>query len=219
MKNQVSEVAVNAGPERERILVQRIKQGHEAALEELIQKYGGKVYYLALQYTRNPQDAEEVLQDVFLKVFRKIDSFRDAERLSPWLYKIAVNTALMKLREQRKHRPASVSLEDWMPAGSTEPENGDFRLIDWVPDAEDSLIRKEAQQLVRRAIEKLPEIYRTAVQMRDIEGFSLEEVGEILAISVPAVKSRLHRGRLIIHRTISRFMAQQSHKRRRLAVH
>ncbi|HEV8130167.1 MAG TPA: sigma-70 family RNA polymerase sigma factor [Acidobacteriota bacterium] len=219
MKNQLSESALNVGPERERILVQRMKQGNQTALEELIQKYGGKVYYLALQYTRNPQDAEEVLQDVFLKVFRKIDSFRDAERLSPWLYKIAVNTALMKLREQRKRR-ALVSLEDWMPAGSTDtPENTGFQLADWSPNAENSLIRKETRQLVRSAIEKLPEIYRTVVQLRDVDGFSLGEVSEILAISIPAVKSRLHRGRLIIHKTISRFLAQQEHKRKRLAVH
>ena len=214
MKNQISDNATANAAERERLLVQGMKAGNEGALEQLIQNYGGKVYYLVLQYTRNPQDAEEVLQDVFLKVFRKIDSFRDAERLSPWLYKIAVNTALMKLREQKKHRPAAVSLEDWMSTGSMErSESVEFPVTDWSRSAENILIRKEVQEVVRRAIAKLPEIYRTVVQLRDMDGFTLEEISQILKISIPAVKSRLHRGRLIIHRSISRFMARQEQKR------
>ncbi|MBI4456465.1 MAG: sigma-70 family RNA polymerase sigma factor [Acidobacteria bacterium] len=219
MKSQsVNKNSIDFGTalDRERILVQRIKDGDERALDELIQHYGGKIYYLALQYTKNPQDAEEVLQDVFLKVFRRIDTFRAVARLSPWLYKIAVNTSLMKLREQKKHHVAStISLEDWMPAGSTEPGDNspEPQSKDWSANAEDALVRREIRQTVRRAIGKLPKPYRTVVQLRDLDGFSLEEISDILQISVPAVKSRLHRARLIIHKTISRFMSQQERKR------
>lgn len=205
-------------PDQERALVENIREGNEAALEELIQQYGGKVYYLALQYTRNAEDAEEVLQDVFLKIFRRISTFRDAARLSPWLYKIAVNTSLMKLREQRKHRVANtVSLEDWMPGNADSGEiSCELQLTDWSANAESGLMRKEVQETVRRAIEKLPKIYRTAVQLRDIDGFTLEEISDVLQISIPAVKSRLHRARLIIHKTIGRFMSQQGRKGRKL---
>ena len=106
MKNQLASSGQDsiALADRDALLVSRIRGGDAEALEELIQRYGGRIYHLALQYTRNPQDAEEVLQDVFLKVFRRIDTFRSAARFSPWLYKIAVNTSLMKLRDQRKHR-------------------------------------------------------------------------------------------------------------------
>src|SRR4029079_10980383 len=114
-----------------------------------------------LQYTRNSQDAEEVLQDVFLKVFRKIEGFRATARLSPWVYKIAVNTALMKLREQRKNRVSStVALQDWGAPGSGETGEpfAAKELKDAAPDAEQTLIRKESQETVRTAIERLPGI-------------------------------------------------------------
>ncbi|MBI2821191.1 MAG: sigma-70 family RNA polymerase sigma factor [Acidobacteria bacterium] len=211
-RNYISDVALD----QERLLVERIRDGDQSALEELIRQYGGKIYYLALQYTRNPQDAEEVLQDVFLKVFRKIDTFRAAARLSPWLYKIAVNTSLMKLREQKKHRvTATVSLEDWMLAGNSEAPDAawEVQLADWSADAQQLLLREELQETVRRAIGRLPEIYRTVVQLRDIDGLTLEEISDALGISIPAVKSRLHRARLIIQKTISRFMAQENRKR------
>ncbi len=212
MKNQIAESFVHEPTlDRERLLVQRMKEGNEAALEELIEKYGGKIYRLALQYTRNVQDAEEVLQDVFLKVFCKIETFRGTERFSPWLYKIAVNTALMKLREQKKrHTSTTISLEDWaLLRGTKFSEPPSEILADWSQDAEDAMLRKEVQQEVRSAIDKLPIMYRMAVQLHDIDGFSLEDVSGILGISIPAVKSRAHRGRLMVHRTISRFMAQK----------
>ena len=198
----------------EQLLVERIKDGEETAMEDVIQQFGGKIYYLALQYTKNPQDAEEVLQDVLLKVFRKIDSFRAAARLSPWIYKIAVNTSLMKLRERRKHRVSStVALQDWMAEASTEPTGTvEAKLRDSSPNAEQSLMRNEIQDTVRRAIARLPKIYKTVVQLRDIEGLSLEEIGDALQVSIPAVKSRLHRARLIIHKTIVRFQSGQAVK-------
>jgi RNA polymerase sigma-70 factor (ECF subfamily) len=212
MKENVEENAFAPGVvlAQEDQLVSRLRQGDQGALEELIRQFGGKVYYLALQYTKNAQDAEEVLQDVFLKIFRRIDTFRSAARLSPWLYKIAVNTALMKLREQRKHRrDKTVSLEEWTaPSGSDHmPAEGSFdRLADEAPDARDQLIRKEKQHAVRSAVGQLPEIYRTVVGLRDIDGLSLEEIAEVLNISIPAVKSRLHRARLAIYKSVGKIL-------------
>ena len=215
MKNRIVSAGDDsaAALDKERLLVQRIKEGDGGALDELIQQYGGKIYYLALQYTKNRQDAEEVLQDVFLKVFRKISTFRAAARLSPWLYKIAVNTSLMKLREQRKHRTRrTISLDDTIPTETGGQTPLAAELQDPSANAQEMLLQREVQEMVRRAIDRLPSIYRTVVQLRDIDGFSLEEISDVLHISIPAVKSRLHRARLTIHKSIARFKSQQEKK-------
>lgn len=215
MKNQVAGNVIRPLPlHSDGVLVQGIRGGSEAALEELIQKYAGKVYSLALRYTHNPQDAEEVLQDTFLKVFTRIETLRCEERPSPWLYKIAINAALVKLRERRRcHVSNTISLEDRAPVGGKDSFDASVpELSDRSPNAEEALACKELQEIVRIAIEKLPDHYRTAVQLKDIDGYSLEEAGEILEISVPALKTRLHRARLMILRMVTSCMEQREAK-------
>jgi RNA polymerase sigma-70 factor (ECF subfamily) len=200
-----------AALDRDRFLVERIREGDQTALEELMRRYGRSIYFLALRYTKNRQDAEEVRQEVFLKVFRRIETFRAATWLSPWLFKIAVNTSLMKLREQRKHRVSvTISLEDWMPAGASEPDDSAAQphVADRSFNAEQTLIRHEALETVRRAIEKLPKLYKNVLQLRDIDGLPLEAISHAVRISIPAVKSRLFRARRLVHKA-TRLLSHQ----------
>ena len=210
MKNEYANMTVPSPPcDSDGVLAQRMKGGDEAALEDLIQKHAGKVYSLALRYTGNPQDAEEALQDTFLKVFTRIVTFRGEASLSSWLYKITVNTALMKLRERRKRREsATASLEDCVRVGDIDSPDTSLamQLADRSPDAEDVLVWKERGEIARIAIDKLPDRYRSVVQLKDVDGLSLEEVAEIVEVSIPAVKSRLHRGRQMILKMVTAYM-------------
>jgi RNA polymerase sigma-70 factor (ECF subfamily) len=160
------------------ILVRRAKAGDEAAFAELIDRHQSRVYHHALRLMGNTQDAEEVLQDTFLQVYRNLARFEERSRFSTWIYRIATNEALMRLRKASRKR--EVFLED--VAGPDE----------WWGD--------EIQQVLT----ELPEDYRVVFTMRDIDGLSNAEVAEVLGLSVPAVKSRLHRSRLHLRDRLSR---------------
>lgn len=181
-------------------LIDRFTKGCSISYETLISRYETKVHNLALRLTRNSEDAEEVLQDVFLTVFRKIDGFQGKAKFSSWLYRITVNAAFMKLRKRKQDR--TVSFEDMLPnlqnrAISNQNAfgaSGDYQAIN-----------KEIRFFLEQAIAKLPEEYRAVFVLRDIDGLSNKEVGEILGLSIPAVKSRLHRSRLMLRKKLKRF--------------
>jgi RNA polymerase sigma-70 factor (ECF subfamily) len=174
-------------------LVELVRAGEEAAFEALLKRYQGKIYRLALSVTKSREDAEEVLQDVFLSVYRKIASFDGRSAFGTWLYRIAVNAALMKLRGRE---PAHESLDAYLPqfAGGRHAR----MLADWTDRADEVILRKERAQFVRQAIETLPPEYRVVLLLRDLEGLSNLEVAEVLGTTVPAVKARLHRARLAL---------------------
>lgn len=202
----VAELVLGENADRE--LVRRLKLHDEQALDQLIATYGARIYHLALRYTRNPEDAEEVLQDVYLKIYTKIDTFREEERFAPWIYKIAVNTALMKLRQRkRQRRDSEIPIEEWIPQSSADTLAG-LANLSTLPDY--ALLRSELKSLITRCLDELPETHRTVIVLRDIEGLSLEETARVLNISVPAVKSRLHRARLFIQDVIVRALGKQS---------
>jgi RNA polymerase sigma-70 factor (ECF subfamily) len=180
-------------------LVEMLKQGDVAAFGELISRYSEKAHHLALRITRNEEDAEEVLQDVFTNVYRKIDSFKGDSAFSSWLYRITANTSFMKLRKRKQH--AAVSLEE---ISVSVKEN-------WVANRTDSCdidylsTRHELRAQLETAIGGLPEEYRTIFVLRDVDGISNEEVAKLLSVTVPAVKSRLHRARLMLRKSLQRF--------------
>lgn len=180
-------------------LVEEIKSGAVWSFEELIRRYSDKVYSLASRLTRNQEDAEEVLQDVFVTVHRKIKGFEGKSSFSSWLYRVTVNAALMKLRKRKQDQ--SVALEDLLPqvqnaiALKTQDHN----------EADRVAIRKEISGYLEDAIKKLPDDYRPVFVLRDIDGLTSREVGKILNLSVPAVKSRLHRSRLMLQRKLLGF--------------
>lgn len=185
-------------------LVEHLKAGEEAAFEALLARYRGRVYRLTLSFTKNPEDAEEVLQDVFLTVYRKIASFDGRSAFGTWLYRIAVNAALMKLRGRG---PIQESLEEYLPQ-FTEDGRHARMVVDWTQGPEERLLRKERERIVREAIEALPPDYKVVIVLRDLEGLSNEAVAAITDTSVLAVKARLHRARLVLRGKLERYMTE-----------
>ncbi len=180
-------------------LIEKFQGGDQDSYVELISRYTEKVFNLALRLTRNQEDAEEVIQDVFLTVYRKIDAFEGKAAFSSWLYRITVNTAFMALRKRKQH--PTISMEEINPAikeSWTGPSSAQ-RDVNYIST------RHQMREVVEGAIAKLPEEYRAIFLLRDVDGLSNQEVGEILHLSVPAVKSRLHRSRLMLRRKLQRF--------------
>lgn len=194
--------------ETETMLVERLRGGDAVALEALMERYGSRVYRLAHGITRNEADAEEVVQDVFLNLFRKIDSFEGRSALGTWIYRIAANQALIKQRGKRFE--VEVALEEQLPrflADGHREGDRDWVLADWSPTPEAELLSAETQEVLKRAIDALPDHYRAALILRDVEGLSNEEVAEALGESIATVKSRLHRARMALREQLTRFLA------------
>ena len=178
--------------ENETTLVAEARGGSEGAFTTLLRQYDRNIYRLALNITGNQEDAEDVMQDAFLKAYTHLDRFQGNSRFYTWLVRIAVNEALMKLRKRRGDR--TVSLDE-----PVRTENNDLmprEVEDWGDDPEERYAKEEVQQIVSKAIEGLDPQFRVVVALRDVEDFSTEETAELLGLSVPAVKSRLLRGRL-----------------------
>ncbi|RIL10872.1 MAG: RNA polymerase subunit sigma [Proteobacteria bacterium] len=180
-------------------LVEKLRLGDQPAFEELLSRYTQKVHNLCIRITRNAQDAEEVMQDVFVAIYRKIDRFEGKSAFSSWLYRITVNTAFMKLRKRRQNN--TLSLDELGPTirDNIAGERSDMRDVNFISS------RHQLREELENAIKKLPEEYRIIFILRDIDGLSNQEVGEIVHLSVPAVKSRLHRSRLMLRKRLQRF--------------
>jgi RNA polymerase sigma-70 factor, ECF subfamily len=187
-------------------LVRRAKGGEDAAFAELLQRHQGRVYHHALRLMGNVQDAEEVLQDTFLKVFHNLDRFEERSRFSTWIYRIATNEALMRLRRSRRKR--EVSLEERLERDGGEWRGDEIR--DFARSALDLAMDAEIRAALDRTLAELPEEYRVVFTMRDLDGLTNAEVAEVLDISVPAVKSRLHRSRLYLRNRLSRIFRERS---------
>ena len=188
--------------ETERDLVGRMRAGDGSAVNDLASLYGPRIQQLAFRYLKNWEDAEEVAQDVLLKVFRKIDAFRGDAALSSWIYRITFNTAMSRLRTARFARhvemqPVEVHTDD-LDAMQPEP-------ADWTELADDQVMRAEMRQQLVAALTHLPEVYRVPVLLRDIHGLSTEEASAILRVKPQTLKSRLHRGRLILRKHLGDF--------------
>lgn len=189
-------------------LIERFQKGCQLSFNEVVRRYETKAYNLAMRLTRNSEDAEEVLQDVFVTVYRKVEGFEGKAKFSSWLYRITVNAAFMKLRKRRQDH--SVALEDVMPnlhnVTTLAPQNT------WSLPCDSFAISNEVRIALEGAIAKLPEEYRAVFILRDIDGLSNKEVGDILDLSIPAVKSRLHRSRLMLRKKLRRFYEDYSAK-------
>ena len=186
-------------------LVDRLRAHEPAALETLMERHGSRVYRVAFGITRNHADAEEVVQDVFLALFRKIDLFEGRAALSTWLYRVAANAALIKRRGKRVE--VEVSLEGCLPTfredGHREGDRA-FVMADWSSVPERELLSGEAREILDRALEQLPGHYQALLVLRDVEELSNEEVAEVLGESVSSVKSRLHRARMALREILTR---------------
>jgi RNA polymerase sigma-70 factor (ECF subfamily) len=189
-------------------LIDRLRGGDAVALEEVMEQFAPRVHRLAYGITRNEADAEEVVQDVFLRLFRKIDAFEGRSALGTWIYRIAVNTALIKRRGKRA--TLEVLLEDHLPTFKEDGHREGDRtmlLADWSDTPEEELLSSETREAVRRMIAALPDHYRVVLLLRDMEELSNEETAEILEDSVASVKSRLHRARMALREQVTRSLA------------
>lgn len=195
-------------PELESALIQRLRAGDTAALETLMAAHASRLYRLAYGITRNDADAEEVVQDVFLTLFRKIESFEGRAALGSWLYRVTTNAALIKHRGKRA--ALEVSLEDQLPTYTADGHReGDraYLLADWSATPEETLLTGEARKTLERGLDRLPDHYRAVLVLRDVEELPNEEVADILGESVPTIKSRLHRARMALREELTRALA------------
>ena len=180
-------------------LIGRMQAGDTAAVGELASMYGPRIQQLAFRYVKNWEDAEEVAQDVLLKVYRKIDAFRGDAALSSWIYRITFNTAMSRLRNGRFSRPHEV------PRQEDGPERSMPDPADWSSLADDQVMRGQMRERLIEALKHLPEVYRIPVILRDIQGLSTEEASAVLRVKSQTLKSRLHRGRLILRQHLGEF--------------
>jgi RNA polymerase sigma-70 factor (ECF subfamily) len=196
----------------EPVLVERLRQGDASALEALMERYASRVFRVARGIARTDADAEEVVQDVFLALARKIESFEGRAQLSTWIYRVATNAALLKRRGKRVQ--LEVSLEEHLP---TFKEDGhrdgprDYVLADWSHTPEAELLDSEARTVLARAIDQLSDTYRAVLILRDVEELSNEETARILGESVGSIKSRLHRARMALREQLTRHLAPTLH--------
>jgi RNA polymerase sigma-70 factor (ECF subfamily) len=185
-------------------LVHACKTGDAAAFEQLVKRYDRKLLSIAQHITHNREDAQDAVQEAFLKVFRKLNQFQENSQFSTWLFRIAVNESLMKLRKQRYARQVSIDEEFESEAGTVP-----FELADWTPNQEELYRGAELRDRLRRALQELQPAIRVVFVLRDIEGFSMEETGEVLKLSQSAVKARLWRARLALRERLSKYFAAQ----------
>ena len=185
-------------------LVERLRGSDEQALADLSRLYGHKIFQLAFRYLRNHEDAEEVVQDVLLKVFHKIEMFRGDSALSSWIYRITFNTAMSRLRRGRAERLAQMT-ELEIGRSMTEDRPTVHDPPDWSNMADEELLRRQMRERLVKAVGDLPAIYRAPVVLRDLQGLSTEEASSQLRLKGQTLKSRLHRGRLLLRARLSDF--------------
>jgi RNA polymerase sigma-70 factor (ECF subfamily) len=191
---------------QDRQLIARLRAGDETAVQELAERYTPRIYQLALRHMKNREDAEEVTQDVLMKVYRKVGAFRGDSALSSWIYRITFNTAMSRLRNGRAARAAEQERERVEAAAGDELGGREVRQpADWSRMPDEELLRLQARQAVVAALEELPEIYRAPIVLRDIQGLSTEEASSRLRVKDQTLKSRLHRGRLMLRDRLHAF--------------
>src|SRR6266542_5035014 len=185
-------------------LLARLQAGDHDALADLADAYGTKIYQLAFRYLRNKEDAEEVTQDVLFKVYRKVGTFRGDAALSSWIYRITFNAAMSRVRtaqfQRSQEEDRQTASEDANPSNAPRTE-----VADWSDMADERVLRSQLRRRVFKAILALPAIYRAPVMLRDIQGMSTEEASAMLRVKDQTLKSRLHRGRLILRKQLADF--------------
>ena len=198
-------VANGARVDPDAALVEALRREDTEATEQLVERFVDRVYRLALRITGSREDAEEVAQDALWTAGRKIHTFKGDSAFGSWLYRITANAAYMKLRS-RKARGQEIALDEVLP---TLDEAGvHFQpMDDWSPRVDDQAVRGELRKVLERAIGDLPPDYRTVLVLHDVEGLPNPEIAETLGLSLPAVKSRIHRSRLFLRKRLSQYLA------------
>jgi RNA polymerase sigma-70 factor, ECF subfamily len=187
-------------------LVRSAKAGDVNAFEELVRRYDRNVFRIANHITQNREDAEDVVQDAFLKAYQNLERFQEQSKFYTWLVRIAVNEALMRLRKRRTGTGRTVSIDEDI---ETDDDTIPREIADWSPNPEQMYNQAELKDILSRNIQGLPASFRTVFVLRDVEGLSTEETAEALQLSVPAVKSRLLRARLQLRERLNRYFKKK----------
>lgn len=184
----------------EAALARGIREGDSQVFEHVVRAYGPRLLSVTRRILRDEELARDAVQDAFISAYKSRKQFKADSRVSTWLHRIAVNAALMKLRSQRR-RPET-PIDGFLP-GFTEDGHHTEQFAAWTEPADVTVSRKETAEAVRRAIDRLPESYRTVLLLRDIEGLDTEEAAKMLKITPNAVKIRLHRARMALRSLIA----------------
>jgi RNA polymerase sigma-70 factor (ECF subfamily) len=179
----------------------------EDAFNELVNRYSDKVYRLAYRITNNPNDAEEILQEVFLILIEKLSTFREESRFSTWLYRVASNASFMYLRNLKRNRERETRLDEYKPYNDYGVLEG-VEDSDWSGSPDTLLLSTEGMELIEKAISELPEDYRVVFHLKDIEGLTSKDIARALGLSLPAVKSRVLRSRLFLRDKLSEYYSE-----------
>ncbi len=185
-------------------LVEALRREDPEAPEQLVETFGDRVYRLALRITGSNEDAEEAAQDALWTAARKIGTFKGESAFGSWLYRIAANAAYQKLRA-RKAKSREIGMDDVLP--TLDDDGRHFEpMADWSERVDEQALQGELRRVLSDAIDGLPPDYRTALVLHDVEGLSNPDIAETLGISLPAVKSRVHRSRLFVRKQLADYM-------------
>ncbi len=176
----------------------------ESAFNELVSRYGDRIFRMALRITHDPNDAEEVLQEVFLTMVGKLGTFRQESKFSTWLYRVTANASYMLIRSEKRKQENELDIEDYKPYNESGKLEG-IQVKDWSDRPDEALLSWESREIIERAVNDLPLPYRVVFQLRDVEGLTNEEVAKVLGLTLPAVKSRVLRARLFLRDKLSNY--------------
>jgi RNA polymerase sigma-70 factor (ECF subfamily) len=207
MASSSPSTADGAPPGDEAALVADLQRGAPEAYERLVRTYGGRLLSVARRFLRNEEDAREALQDAFLSAFRGIQRFSGQSRLATWLHRITVNAALMKLRKRTANSERLI--DDLLPKFASDGHHAE-PADSWARGPDQIVAARETRELVRTAIDELPEIYRTVLMLRDIDELDTAETAQLLGVSDSVVKTRLHRARQALRTALDRRLAEHA---------
>jgi RNA polymerase sigma-70 factor (ECF subfamily) len=199
---------MNEGIKTEKFSFEALRAGDKEEFARMVETYSGLIFRLAFKMLNNTEDAEDILQETFIKAYRSLKGFDGRARLSTWLYRIATNEALMKLR---KKNPNIISIDE--PVETDEGEREPLQIVDWCCLPEGELMNSENRAYLDKAIDNLPQTLKVVFLLRDIEGLSTQEVVETLNLSETAVKTRLSRARLRLREELSVYYAERLEKK------
>ncbi len=186
-------------------IIQGLKNADSDVIDDFIQQFSRPLFGVILNYTKNPPDAEEILQDTLLRVIRKIDTFRQESDIWPWMKRIAINNSIMWLRKRRASRGRELQLEDFAPAFSEDGHlHGSF--FRWSVDPEDVILNAELATQLYEAIQSLPFEYRAPLVLKDTEGYPIKQIASLLGLKEATAKTRIHRARLAVRRKLANYL-------------